>query len=188
MCRNGVPPKNMSPTTERTILRGYTHIMVQGITSPLNRRIYFHHHPDTSEAMLIDHINRDKSDNRLCNLRAVTASENKCNTGPRPDNTSGERGASLNADGRRWNANIEVRQLHYTLGIYDTKKEAGLAYHYGARILHGRFGHHQTNKAYDDVDDATKQRVMAKVRAHIDKKDRKLQQRKVAEEAGEGCR
>lgn len=34
----------------------------------------------------IDHINRDKHDNRLCNLRVVSKSENRCNTPCLPRN------------------------------------------------------------------------------------------------------
>lgn len=38
---------------------------------------------------LTDHINRDKSDNRRCNLRVADKSLNSVNRGIRPDNTTG---------------------------------------------------------------------------------------------------
>jgi hypothetical protein len=42
----------------------------------------------------IDHINGDRVDNRFCNLREATASENRWNSRKRVNNTSGYKGVS----------------------------------------------------------------------------------------------
>ena len=50
----------------------------------------------------IDHINRDKADNRWRNLREVTRSENLHNTGLRKDSSSGHRGVCWLNRPKRW--------------------------------------------------------------------------------------
>jgi hypothetical protein len=54
--------------------------------------MFFGEIPDGLE---IDHINRNRSDNRIENLRLVNRSENNLNTGIRVDNTSGYKGVSF---------------------------------------------------------------------------------------------
>jgi HNH endonuclease len=49
----------------------------------------------------IDHINGDRGDNRFCNLREATASENRRNMRKRVNNTSGYKGVSLDAERER---------------------------------------------------------------------------------------
>ena len=48
----------------------------------------------------IDHINGDRSDNRIANLRDVTASENQRNAGVRADNRSGAPGVFQRKNGK----------------------------------------------------------------------------------------
>jgi len=46
----------------------------------------------------IDHINRDKHDNRLCNLRIISKSENRCNIPCLPSNKLQEKNISKKGD------------------------------------------------------------------------------------------
>ena len=59
----------------------------------------------------IDHINSDKTDDRLCNLRLVTRSRNSLNFNDKLDvrNRSGIRGVALVAKNKLWRARITVR-------------------------------------------------------------------------------
>jgi hypothetical protein len=54
----------------------------------------------------VDHINGDRSDNRLCNLRIVDAKQNAQNQRRAKNNTSGITGISYVPRLKRWNANI----------------------------------------------------------------------------------
>lgn len=73
---------------------------------------------------LVDHINRDKKDNRLCNLRNTNKSENAFNGRRRTTNTSGRPGVRYRSDTHRWQAEIKYNYIKYSLGCYRTFEEA----------------------------------------------------------------
>lgn len=85
----------------------------------------------------IDHINGNKRDNRLCNLRLATRAQNSANVTPRRGTAAGLKGATPH--GRRWKAQICCHGRKEHLGIYDTAEEAGRAYAVRARELFGEF-------------------------------------------------
>lgn len=66
--------------------------------------------------MEIDHINSDKTDDRLCNLRLVTHSENQLNMNDKlqTNNTSGIRGVSWHKQKKKWEARIKIRGVRIT--------------------------------------------------------------------------
>lgn len=71
----------------------------------------------------IDHINRDKTDNRISNLRLATHSENVRNR-VRRDNSSGVPGVSLHKATGKWHAYIGIVSSVKSLGYFDSKDEA----------------------------------------------------------------
>lgn len=76
----------------------------------------------------IDHINGVKTDNRISNLRLVTAHVNQRNCGLQKNNTTGFRGVykKLSKTGReRFVAWIKVCGHVKILGTFDTAQEAG---------------------------------------------------------------
>ncbi len=71
----------------------------------------------------VDHINRDKNDNRSINLRFVTPQASALNTSLRSNNTSGVKGVSHTPSGR-YRAYITINGQWKSLGTYDTIEEA----------------------------------------------------------------
>jgi hypothetical protein len=69
---------------------------------------------------MLDHINQDKTDNRLVNLRQCTSSTNNMNKGLRSDNTSGSRGVSFDKRSGLW----EARHRGSYLGRFSKISEA----------------------------------------------------------------
>lgn len=84
----------------------------------------------------IDHINGDRADNRLCNLRLATSTQNKQNTGRRSDNKSGRVGVSWQKNLGKWQAAITVNRKQRHLGFYPDIESAAMAYAKAKAELH----------------------------------------------------
>lgn len=85
----------------------------------------------------IDHINGDRADNRITNLRPATRSQNCRNRGKNSNNTTGFKGVHINRG--RYRALICHRGEFIHLGLFDNPEDAHAAYSEAARRLHGRF-------------------------------------------------
>lgn len=72
----------------------------------------------------IDHINHDRTDNRLCNLRAVTHKDNGRNAKKPSTNTSGCVGIHFRKDANKWRPVIMVNNKNISLGYYKNKEDA----------------------------------------------------------------
>lgn len=87
----------------------------------------------------IDHINRVKNDNRWCNLRLASRSQNMGNEGLRSNNTSGFKGVTLDVQSGLWRAQIRLHGKKTNLGRFVTKEEAAAAHDEAARKSFGEF-------------------------------------------------
>lgn len=87
----------------------------------------------------IDHINTNKADNRPCNLREATKSENQWNRSISARNTSGRKGVSWDRQVKKWRADISPSRKHRCLGHFDEIEDAALAYRLAAEQEHGEF-------------------------------------------------
>lgn len=87
----------------------------------------------------VDHVNNDKLDNRVDNLRWATDSENTSNSVIRSDNTSGSKGVWYHKGGRKWCAEIMINGKKKYIGLFKTKEEASQARKEYANELFGEF-------------------------------------------------
>jgi hypothetical protein len=87
----------------------------------------------------VDHINNDPADDRWCNLREASQSENMANGSDRVDNTSGYRGVTWDKERNKWVAQVQFKGKNHFCGRYSTKEEAAVARDAKAQILHGAF-------------------------------------------------
>ena len=74
----------------------------------------------------IDHINGNKSDNRIENLREVTASQNLQNTKKPITNTSGYKNVYFHPSRNKWQVKLVVNKTNKSFGYYDDLELADL--------------------------------------------------------------
>ena len=90
----------------------------------------------------VDHINHDGLDNRRCNLRLATQTQNNGNARVHADSKSGVKGVYRQPRTGRWIAQIRTpgKSSQY-IGSYATKEEAAQAYADAARQIFGEFAY-----------------------------------------------
>ena len=106
---------------------GYVRVGIKSKRYLAHRLAWFYTHGVWPENE-IDHINRNRQDNRLANLRCATSKENKRNTGVRSNNSSGITGVSWDKRRSLWRAQTRINNEKVYLGIFKTKEEAATAY------------------------------------------------------------
>ena len=103
-----------------------------------HRVIWAVHYGEWPEGQ-IDHIDNDRLNNRIGNLREATNSENTRNQGIRKANTSGFKGVSWNSMAKAFHARIGVDGRNTHLGYHATAEAAHAAYCEAAKKYHGEF-------------------------------------------------
>lgn len=92
--------------------------------------------------LTIDHINGDSLDNRRCNLRFATVTENNRNMFKVKKRTaifSKYKGVGWNKAMRKWQASIGYDKTRKHLGYYESEDKAAMAYNKAAKIHHRDF-------------------------------------------------
>ena len=102
---------------------GYRYVRVFG-TSQKHSRLVFLFHNGVFPKNNIDHINGNRSDDRIENLRDVTQEENRKNCMIMTNNSSGVQGVNFYKRTNKWRAFIGLNGKHIHLGYFDTKKLA----------------------------------------------------------------
>jgi hypothetical protein len=117
---------------------GYVHIEIFGRYYSAHRLAWALHYGREPEDQ-IDHINKNRSDNRICNLREASNGQNRANT--KSSSVHGLKGVSLKPwlKDRPWEARITKDRKVISLGCFATKEEAHEAYCKKAKELHGEF-------------------------------------------------
>ena len=87
----------------------------------------------------VDHINNNKNDNRLCNLRFVTPIENAQNSSISKRSTTKVKGVFYHKAQNRFCTNITINGRRVHIGYFDTVKEAKEARMKKANELFGEF-------------------------------------------------
>lgn len=126
-CSFKKPPGNPS--------HGYIRIQIDGVSYQAHRLAWLYFYGEWPETDL-DHINGDRSDNRIVNLRLATRSQNLMNMRTR---RRGLKGVYFDKRQQRWCARIHIEYKTIWLGSHKTEEEAHAAYQLAAIEYHGEF-------------------------------------------------
>lgn len=116
----------------------YRYVSINGVQYFEHRLIWMlaNRHQIPS-GMDVDHINRDKLDNRPQNLRLATTAQNRANIGRQRNNSTGFKGVFL--DKGRFRAKIKSKGTQRFLGSYNTPEAAAAAYDSAALAAFGEY-------------------------------------------------
>ena len=117
--RGPVKPGSVAGTMNS---RGYIHIRLDMNFHQAHRLIWIYFNGEIPEEMSVDHINRDRADNRIENLRLLTTSENNRNS-KRSDHTS----VGVWKVGGKYSAYYNTNGKRYYIGRFNTESEAIIA-------------------------------------------------------------
>jgi len=95
--------------------------------------------PNPNNHPLVDHIDRDKRNNSISNLRWGSYAQNAANRPSKPNSSSKYKGVYFRKDTNKWEARIQMDWDAKYLGCFKTEIEAAIAYNKGIdRYCHSR--------------------------------------------------
>lgn len=97
--------------------RGYREASFNGKRYLLHTLVFAYHHGYLPK--MVDHIDGDRSNNRIENLRECTYKENGYNSKKRSDNTSGHKGVSWSKAANKWCVRLKIKESYKHLGVYE---------------------------------------------------------------------
>ena len=113
------------------------------VTSFRKKRYYIHqivfllHHGYIPK--LIDHIDGNKENNDILNLREATKSQNACNSKMRLDNTTGHKGVVWHKKAKKWLVRVSHNKITENIGLFDDFEFACFVSDEARKKYHGEF-------------------------------------------------
>jgi hypothetical protein len=116
---------------------GYRHITWRGKVHKAHRLIFMLHYGYLPPE--VDHINGNRADNRIENLRPATRSENQCNRNALASNTSGYPGVSWHKASKAWVVRVMKNGKSNLIGYFKDLELAGLVATEARSLYHGAY-------------------------------------------------
>jgi hypothetical protein len=140
--------KSGEPMTGRLNGRGYLDIGVNNKRHLLHRVAWFLSKGEWPEH--IDHIDHNRTNNRIANLRSVSNAQNMLNKGMSSRNRSGITGVDWYGRDKKWRAQIAKGKKHIWLGCFDSLLDA-VAARKSAEARLGFHANHGRINAYESA-------------------------------------
>lgn len=125
-----------------TICLGYVKISINKVIIPAHRIVWAMQHGRWPFGE-IDHINGNRADNRIENLREVTHQQNCMNRVKAQNNKSGYKGVSWHKTAQKWQSHLSIGGKSIYLGLFETPEKAFEVYNEAAQMAYGMFLRHQ---------------------------------------------
>lgn len=116
---------------------GYKRVSIKRKLYYVHRIIFFMHHGRLPE--YIDHIDGNKLNNKIENLREATMAENNRNTWQRKDNKSGVKGVSWSKRESKWQAQLKIDGTTKHFGYFDSIEAAKKILEINRKRFHKKF-------------------------------------------------
>jgi hypothetical protein len=122
------------------LLKSKTNYYAIRTSRPENKLIQLHRVViQAKKGEIVDHVNRNKLDNRKSNLRICTISQNNQNRKISKLNKSGFNGVSWNSNNKKWVAQIACNNKKVHIGFFNDPIEAAKAFNEAAIKFHKEF-------------------------------------------------
>ena len=133
------PKVKVGTLAGRVTPKGYRYIQLFGKKYAAHRLVWFIEYGKFPN-LFIDHIDGNKLNNHISNLREVTNKQNTENRGAQKNNKLGRKGVSFNKKLKKYVAQIQHHGVNHYLGLFESPDEAEKAYKIKAAEL---FTHHK---------------------------------------------
>ena len=131
-------PGDLAGSLKKT---GYFYLKIEGLML-LNHRVVWFLETGEQPPEFLDHINGDRQDNRIENLRPATQRDNTYNRKVHSNSSSGIKGVFFNKRVGKWQAQCTADGKQNHLGYYTTPEEAAEAVARFREQHHGDFANH----------------------------------------------
>jgi hypothetical protein len=118
----------------------YAMVTLDGIPWQVSRILFYMTHGYMPE--FVDHIDGNKKNNHIDNLRAASASQNQANHSLKKTNISGVKGVSWSKKFNKWYACIRYKSKNKNLGYFHNLNDAKEFIELAREMLHGEFTNH----------------------------------------------
>ena len=132
-CRSDLVGKEAGSVNEQN----YRRIKIDNKLYMAHRVVFMYHYGYMP--LEVDHIDCDRQNNRIENLRAVSKKENCWNRKMPTNNTSGIKGVCWHKSTNRWYVQLQVNKKMKYLGIYEDIELAELVAIEARAKYHGEF-------------------------------------------------
>jgi len=119
--------------------RGYRKIMIKRKSYLEHRIIWMMFNGEIPDKMEVDHIDGNKLNNQIGNLRIATRTQNRMNIGPYNCNKLKMKGVSWHKQVKKWVARIRVDKKLIHLGVFDNPEDAFNKYKSASEYYHKEF-------------------------------------------------
>lgn len=120
--------------------RGYKYFSIDGKKYYNHRIVWFLHNKKMPK--YLDHIDGNRLNNKIDNLRECNLTQNACNSLKRKDNTSGYKGVNWFKPQNKWRARINMYGKEYHFGYFDSIEKAIDVVTNGRKKIHQEFARH----------------------------------------------
>lgn len=123
--------------------QGYARVQIDGVRYNAHRLAWLYVYGIYPE-ILVDHINLDKSDNRIVNLRIATETENRRNTKTLENSKTGVKGVTYSTScPGKYEARIGDKGKNYYLGVFETIEAAKEVLDKKRQEIHEEFANYE---------------------------------------------